>query len=139
MKYIIMLSIVIGLAISDFMTGIIKAYVKNDLSSTKMRRGGLNKIAEIIVMLTSCGVEIGLGMLGVYYQAQHLAEISGVVASCLVFGYITIMELISILENYAEINPDAVWAGKIIKKLRNVQQKDEDLDSSTKTGGNEKE
>ena len=125
MKYIIMLTIVIGLAISDFLTGIIKAYIKNDLSSAKMRKGGLNKLAEVIVMTTSCGVEIGLGMLGAYYQAEQLAAISGAVASGVVLGYIVIMELISILENYAEINPDAAWAGKIIKRLRNIKSKEE--------------
>lgn len=124
-KYIIMLTIVIGLAISDFLTGIIKAYVTNDLSSSKMRKGGLNKLAEIIVMATSCGVEIGLGMLGAYYQAEQLAAISGAVASGVVLGYIVIMELISILENYAEINPEAAWAGKIIKRLRNIKSKEE--------------
>lgn len=122
MKYIIMITIVIGLAISDFLTGIIKAYVNNDLSSTKMRRGGLNKIAEVIVMLTSIGVEYGLAMLGAYYQSEHLAAVSGAVASGVVFGYIAIMELISIMENYAEINPDAAWASSIIKRLRNIKQ-----------------
>ena len=124
-KYIIMLTIVIGLAVSDFLTGIIKAYVKNDLSSSKMRKGGLNKISEVIVMATSCGVEIGLSMLGSYYQAEQLARISGTVASGVVLGYIVIMELISILENYAEINPEAAWAGKIIKRLRNIKSKEE--------------
>ena len=125
MKYIIMITIVIGLAISDFLTGIIKAYVNNDLSSTKMRRGGLNKIAEVIVMLTSIGVEYGLAMLGAYYQSEHLAAVSGAVASGVVFGYIAIMELISIMENYAEINPDASWASSIIKRLRNIKQSEE--------------
>ena len=50
MKYIIMLTIVIGLALADFATGWIKAYCKGDVRSSKMRKGGLNKLAEIIVM-----------------------------------------------------------------------------------------
>ena len=41
MQYIIMLTIVLGLALSDFATGIIKGYIKNDLNSTKMRKDGL--------------------------------------------------------------------------------------------------
>ena len=45
MQYIIMLTIVLGLALSDFVTGIIKGYVTGQRSSTKMRRGGVNKLA----------------------------------------------------------------------------------------------
>lgn len=126
MKYVIMLSIVVGLAAADFLTGIIKAYVKNDLSSSKMRKGGLNKIAEIIVMSTACGLEVGIDMLGRYYNAERFAEISGTVAAVLVFGYIAVMEIISLLENYCEINPDAKWARKIIKKLRNYEGDEEE-------------
>ena len=125
MKYIIMLTIIVGLAAADFLTGIIKAYIKHDLSSQKMRTGGLNKICEILVMGVACGLEIGIEMLGHYYQAADLAAISGTVAAGLVFGYIVIMELISILENYGEISPDAVWVRAIIKKLRRFQKEDE--------------
>lgn len=128
MKYIIMLVIVLGLAIADFMTGIFKAYVKHDLSSTKMRRGGLNKIAELIVMATACGLEIGIGKLGAYYKSAELADIAGTVAAGAVFTYIVLMELISILENYGEISPDAAWVRKITKKLRNFKDKEENHD-----------
>ncbi|MBP0975564.1 MAG: phage holin family protein [Oscillospiraceae bacterium] len=125
MKYIIMLIIVIGLALMDFVTGIIKAYVKHDISSEKMRRGGLNKVTEILVMTTACGLEIGIGMLGQYYQTPELAGIAGTVAAGAVFTYIVLMELVSILENYGEISPDATWVSKIIKKLRNFNDKEE--------------
>ena len=37
MQYIIMLTIVLGLAVSDFITGIIKGYVTGTLSSSKMQ------------------------------------------------------------------------------------------------------
>lgn len=125
MKYIIMLSIVIGLALMDFVTGIIKAYVKRDISSEKMRRGGLNKITEILVMTTACGLEIGISMLGQYYQTPELAGIAGTVTAGAVFTYIILMEIVSILENYGEISPDATWVSKIIKKLRNFNDKEE--------------
>lgn len=118
MKYIIMLTIVLGLAFADFITGIIKAYVKNDLSSSKMRQGGLNKICEIIVMAVACGLEIGVEMLGAYYQAAETTAILGAVTAIVVFTYISLMELISILENYGEISQDAVWVRKIINRLR---------------------
>lgn len=119
MQYIIMITIILGLAASDFVTGLIKAYISGNLNSTKMRKGGLNKITELIVMTVSCGLEIGIRYLGNYYDSQTLANITGSVTAIIVFGYITIMEVISIFENYAEINPDtAAWVRKILEKLR---------------------
>ena len=126
MQYIIMLTIVLGLALSDFITGILKGYVTNTSNSTKMRNGGLNKIGELVVMATACGLEIGIKALGQYYAAEQLAGVTGKVAAIAVFGYIVIMELVSILENYAEINPQSAgWIGKLLKKLKNVDDKEE--------------
>ena len=112
-----MLLIVIGLAIADYLTGIIKAYCKNDICSSKMRKGGLNKLGEIIIMLTACGLDIGIHALGKYYQAVELSDIAGAVTAVMVFTYITVMEIISIFENYTEINPEAKWALKFNRKL----------------------
>ena len=122
MKYIIMLLIVIGLAAADYLTGIIKAYCNNDISSYKMRKGGLNKLSEIIIMTASCGLDIGINALGRYYQAVELSEIAGTVTAVIVFTYISVMEVVSIFENYAEINPDAQWALKIVKRLKNFNE-----------------
>lgn len=126
MQYIIMLTIVLGMAVTDFLTGIIKGYVNNDLSSAKMRKGGLNKIAEILVMACSCGLEIGIKKLGNYYSAESLAKITGAVTAVLVFGYIVIMEIISILENYAEINSEARWVKNLLKRLKSVKEENDD-------------
>lgn len=49
MQYIIMILIIIGLAVADYVTGFIKAYCKDDICSSKMHKGGLNKLGEIIV------------------------------------------------------------------------------------------
>lgn len=126
MKYIIMLTIVVGMAASDFVTGIIKAYIQHNLNSRVMREGGMHKLSEIIVMSTICGLEIGIDMLGRYYNAEVFAKISGTITASLVFAYIVIMEVISVLENYAEINPDAKWAKKFLKRLKSVTFKDDD-------------
>jgi len=125
MQYIIILAIVTGLAVSDFVTGIIKGYVTGTLSSSKMRKGGVNKLGEIIVMATACGLEIGIKQLGNYYSADELAHITGTITAILVFGYIVIMEVISILENYSEINPEAAgWITKLLKRLKSNQDND---------------
>jgi phage-related holin len=125
MQYVIMLAIVLGLAVADFVTGIFKGYVTGQLSSSKMRKGGVNKICELIIMATACGLEFGIRQLGQYYDSELLAAITGTVAAIVVFGYIVIMELISILENYAEISPEAAWVGKLLKRLKNVNDKED--------------
>lgn len=125
MQYIIMLTVVLGLAVADFLTGIIKGYATSTLNSTKMRKGGLNKIGEIIVMATACGLEIGIRELGRYYSASELAGITGAITAIAVFIYIALMEVISILENYAEINSHATWVAKILKRLKSVGEKED--------------
>ena len=125
MQYIIMILIIIGLAGADYVTGVIKAYCNNDICSSKMRKGGLNKLGEIIVMATACGLEIGIKMLGQYYNSDQLAAVTGKITAIAVFVYITIMELVSILENYAEINTEAAWTKKIITRLKNVNNKED--------------
>ncbi|MCQ2417267.1 MAG: phage holin family protein [Oscillospiraceae bacterium] len=129
MKYILMLSIVTGLAIADFITGLIKAYCLHDISSKKMRTGGCNKLSEIIIMAVSCGLEIGISRLGSYYHTAEAAAFTGMLAAGTVFTYILIMELISILENYCAISPDALWVRSLLQKLRQFERKDEDVDS----------
>lgn len=129
MQYLIMLAIVTGLAISDFVLGIIKGYVTRTLSSKIMRKGGLNKLSEIIIMTTVCGLEIGINALGKYYgdKASGIASILGVVTAGGVLFYIVLMELLSMLENYSIINPNAKWAKRFIKRLK-IMQEDEKED-----------
>lgn len=126
MRYIIMLLIVIGLAIADYLTYIIKTYCKNDISSSEMRKVGLKKLVEIIVMLTVCGFDIGINALGKYYRATELFGITGAVTAVMVFAYISVMEIVSIFENYAEINPDAQWVLTIVKRLKSFNNDKED-------------
>lgn len=120
MQYILMILIVFGMAFADFITGTIKASVKNDWCSKVMRIGGLHKLAEIVIMTAFCGLEIGIEQLGKYYNAEQFASITGCVAAVVVFVYIVLMEVVSILENYAEIEPNATWCRGIIRKLRGV-------------------
>ena len=124
MQYVIILGIIIFLAIADFITGIIKAYVKNNISSSKMRKGGLNKLATIIVQTVSIGLEIGLNFIGKYYGHADFTNVLGKFTVISVFTYIVIMEIISLLENYIAINPNAKWANGIIKRLKDYESED---------------
>lgn len=129
MQYIIMIAIVLGLALVDFVFGFLKGYVKKNISSQKMRQGGVNKLCEVIIMFTACGLEIGIQALGRYYASGSLetfTKIMGVLAALAVCGYITIMEIVSILENYAEINPHAKWVKRVLKFLKVVENDDKE-------------
>ncbi|MCM1508636.1 MAG: phage holin family protein [Ruminococcus flavefaciens] len=115
MKYIIMLLMVVSLAMADFLTDCIKDYILNDgLSISRILNGSLKKFAEIIIMATACDFEYGLGKLGQYYDSPEIAQLAEFITAMGVFACIAIMEIISILENYAEINPKARW----VKKFR---------------------
>lgn len=124
MQYIIMIAVVIMMALADIATGLIKAYVTGKPNSKKMRVGGLHKASEVVVMATACGLEIGIEMLGAYYEAVQLADIVGAFAAISVFGYIVLMEIISVIENYAEINPQAAWAKKILRKMKSKEDEE---------------
>ena len=80
-------------------------------------------------MFTACGLEIGIQALGRYYASGSLetfTKIMGVLAALAVCGYITIMEIVSILENYAEINPHAKWVKRVLKFLKVVENDDKE-------------
>lgn len=131
MQYIIMFLIVLGVALVDFITGIIKGIVKDGKpDSRKMRIGGLHKLSELIVMGTAIGLKIGLEQLSAYHvEDPHLVVIAGTFTVGSVFGYILLMETISILENYAEINPDTGWAKKYLKVLKKEGEDSEKTDT----------
>lgn len=118
MQYIVMFLIVVGLSLSDILTGWIKAHVASDYHSGTMRKGLYRKVAEWLIMLTAIGLEIGLTMLGQYYQSEQLANLAGAVTAISVFVYISVMEIISIFENFGEINPEMSWIKPILKRLR---------------------
>ena len=122
LKYLIMIAIVVGLAVSDWLTGNIKAHIHNDYKSSVMRAGLLHKASEFLIMTTACGFEFGIEKLNQYYENSKFGEITGLITAGFIFLYIVFMEIISIFENYAEINPQATWANKIIRKLRNFDK-----------------
>jgi hypothetical protein len=72
-------------------------------------------------------------MLGKYYDAAQLADIVGGFTAFAVFAFISVMEILSILENYVELNPDAAWAAKLIKSIKKksyVENSVESVDNS---------
>lgn len=128
MEFIIMFIIVAGMASADIITGVIKAYcLYGKPDSHKMRVGGLHKLSELVVMAVSIGLHIGLTELGSYFAADPtITAIAGNFTVIGVFGFITMMELVSILENFAAINPQAKWAQKYLEKFKGETEEKDD-------------
>lgn len=100
----------------DIITGVIKALYKGGLNSTILRVGLFHKISEIIAVVGSGLLEYGL-----YYLDFDI----GFPVFKAIAGYISIMELISILENLCEVNPALAKLFKpYLEKLKQKKDKD---------------
>lgn len=88
---------VLFFVMTDYITGIVKAIMAGNLSSSKMRAGLGHKFAYLILtlvayMIDTVGVHVDLGL------PVHVFLIT--------IGGICLIELTSILENITEINPE---------------------------------
>lgn len=92
------IGIIVGcFIIFDIVTGILKALYHEGLNSTKLRQGLFHKLSEILAVAGSMLLEIASEYinLGVDLPLVNAVAI-----------YICLMELISILENLCEMNPE---------------------------------
>lgn len=97
----------------DILTGLIKALAKDGLNSTILRKGMYHKLSEILTV-------VGAGLL--QYGADYIQLGVDIPALIGVASYICIMELVSIIENLAMLNPSLY---KLFKPFLN-KLKDED-------------
>lgn len=97
-KMILMLFCLCAIAL-DVITGIIKAIKNKKFDSTKIRKGGLNKICEIIVLILGLILKTALPHFKVILNFDVLFIIS---------SYIFFMEIVSIIENIGEINENLI-------------------------------
>jgi len=102
--------LVLGCIFFDIITGILKAGYNRNFNSTKMREGGYHKVSEIVAM-------IGAG-LAEYFDISGRFGISLPILGA-VSGYIVLTEIISIIENISEIDPNLKkFFGKYLDKLK---------------------
>lgn len=101
----------------DVLTGLIKALAKEGLNSTLLRKGLYHKLSEILTVL-------GAGLL--QYGANYINLGIDIPALVGVASYVCIMELVSIIENLAILNPSLY---KLFKPFLN-KLKDEDGDKN---------
>ena len=118
-KYIVVALIFI---IFDIVTGVLQALINGTFESRKMREGGLRKLCLLIVI--AFGVTLD--------YSQTLVEL-GFEFPCLktIAGYITLMEIMSIVENINLAFPDALPKA-LVKMLGDAAHKngveDDDAD-----------
>ena len=80
----------------DVVTGIIKAIYNKKLNSTALRKGLFHKLAEVIAVFGTGLLEYGIQYVNIGIDIPLLGVVS---------AYICVMELISCMENLAEVNP----------------------------------
>lgn len=90
--------IVVGVMIvMDYATGLLKAVMQYDISSTKMREGLYHKAAFVAVMFLAEVIE----------RVQQVIDLGFSVPIVVPAAvYITVTEVSSIIENLGEINPE---------------------------------
>ena len=89
--------IVLGFITFDILTGLIKAKHDGSYNSTIMREGGYHKSMEILAVVGAYGIEYATN----YIELGIQIPLVGAVVT-----YICIMELISIMENMCDVNPE---------------------------------
>lgn len=80
----------------DIITGFIKALYKKNVNSTGLRKGLYHKSSEILTIVGAYFLEYAIEYVDIGLQVPVLVCVS---------TYLCIMELISIIENLAEVNP----------------------------------
>lgn len=110
----------------DILTGFLKAAANHNIDSTALRKGLLHKLSEVVAIVFAFLCEYAV-------QYIHLGvEIPLVVAVC---GYIIIMEIISVLENIVEVNPElGKFFSKYLSRLKEVQENGSTDDDNQQEG-----
>lgn len=108
------------LMLIDFISGLLNAWVKNEVKSSKMREGLVKKCGETLILIIGEMFTIAADL-----PIYIITSIS---------GYIIIMELISICENLDKMN---VPIPKFIKKaLKSAEEKIQNDDGKEDKDGN---
>lgn len=83
--------------VTDYLTGVVKAIEKNELSSEKMRTGLFHKFAYVVIVFIGYVIDYAQTFFNIGFEAP-ISE-----AVCI---FIILIELSSIIENCIAINPE---------------------------------
>lgn len=96
----------------DYLTGVIKAAMQHDISSTKMREGLYHKSAFVLVMFLAEIIE----------HAQRAIDLGFAVPIVVPAAvYITLTETASIIENLGQINPE-LKSSRLLALFRSTKE-----------------
>lgn len=115
---------VLVLIIMDYVTGIVGAIMRRNLSSTKMREGLGHKFAYLCVFFIAWFIDFEMGHIDIGF---HTA------LTPLVTVGIVLIELSSIIENIGKINPELTQAE--FMKIFTDYHKEDDSNGDTNTTG----
>lgn len=115
----IYVAIVAGAIVFDLISGLLKAFANKTVSTTVMRQGLYHKSAILLVVLLAIGCEYVMAFIDLGFTFDGKLTVGVTTVICL-------MEIMSILENLADINPD-IKASKIMSffSLSKIEQKSE--------------
>lgn len=106
--------ILVGLAIVlDIITGFTGAWLRNEISSQKMRIGAMHKLGEVFAVVLCIYVDQAQTVLNLGFDIPMLQATT---------AYLVVMELLSIAENIGKMNPE-LSAAPIFKKLQDLKTK----------------
>lgn len=83
--------------VTDYLTGVVKAIEKNELSSEKMRTGLFHKFAYVIIIFIGYIIDYAQTLFNIGFEAPISESV------CV---FIILIELSSIIENCIAINPE---------------------------------
>ena len=83
----------------DIVTGVLQALINGTFESKKMRRGGLHKIALLVVLAFGVALDYSQTLVELGFEFPCLKTIA---------GYITLMEIMSSIENINLAFPNAL-------------------------------
>lgn len=112
----------------DVVSGLAKAAYNGDISSQKMRKGLWSKCANVMLIVLSMICSVGVANF-----PSLPSELSSVYEA--ICAYVSIMEIVSIIENVCEMNPEL--AKSDIMKIFNVSSDTDQAEEGSADEDNE--
>ena len=94
---IVAIAVACLLIVLDYASGLLKACKNHDLNSAAMREGLYHKAAYLLVLALAAIIEHAQNHVDLGFDVPLLVPVA---------AYIAITEIVSILENLAEVNPE---------------------------------
>lgn len=112
---LIIIGIVFLLILIDYVTGVVNAIIYSELSSEKMRKGLGHKFAYLAIICVALIVEYGSDYINLGIKLPVFVPVC---------AGICLIEITSIVENCAKINPDLKSSN--ILNIFNIERKEND-------------